>query len=779
MRLIKRTAKKRDAKSLLAFKSLRVKIVLLALIPIFFVMGVVSITAYQAVIKTARDVGERRDIELARIAAARLAENLSQYVRNLQNLAASDHCRSLNPKRIGSLLNATGSWLYLYDGGVTVYNHKGGTVWSTPYSDRKLSGAFPFPASFDQLRRTLRPVFSNVFHTAPSDVEVIMIGVPIIGLDGNFKGALTGLCSVKYSLLGTTYSRVLEFKSGHSAYAYLVDGNGRVLYHRHSSLLGTMMKQSDPVARVMRGESGAMLTRGPTGKLIISGFAPVPGTGWGIITNEDWAVLNKPIIAYIKYFWGLLWVGGILSALLIFIFISRCLKPIAGLTRGAEQIAAGKFDKITVRRTGDELEDLALRFNTMADALKDSFTSLEKRVIELNQTRNALEESRERFVLFMEHLPGRAFIQDREGNVVFANRLHQKTLATAQTRASVLPSPDPWMQKGASVTESSEIMVDTGDIKKSEEVYRTREGVTDWLTYRFPIYADQVPRFTGGIAINITERKRAEEELARHRNHLEELVKERTRDLEAAQEELIKHEKLSMLGQLTATVSHELRNPLSVIHSSIYYLRRICHEADEKTCQHLGRIEEQVQMCDTIVNDLLDYTRARQPDPVFEQINPFLEKVLDQLQIPANVSLVRELAPEMPIVPFDRNKLQRVVTNLVDNAVNAVQMRMEKTNAADDLYEPEVRVATLAARNSVRLRVADNGVGMTPQVADRAFDPLYTTWARGVGLGLAIVKKIADEHNGMVYLDTQPDHGTRITVEIPRWGQNDCQQKGA
>jgi signal transduction histidine kinase len=642
IRLLRRLSKNRDGKSVLAFKSLRVKVVVLALVPIFLVMGAVSITAYQAVVKTARDVVERRDIELARIAAARLAENLSQYVRNLQNLAATDDCRSLHPSRIGNLLNATGSWLYLYDGGVTVYNRNGGTVWSTPYSDRKISESFPFPVLFSQLRRTLRPVFSNVFSTGPADMEVIMIGVPIIGPEGDFIGALTGLCSVKYSLLGTTYSRVLEFKSGRSAYAYLVDGDGRVLYHRHSSLLGTMMKKAGPVAKVIRGESGAMLTRSSTGEQIISGFAPVPGTGWGIITNEDWAVVSKPIIAYIKYFWGMLWAGGILSALLIFIFISRSLKPIVGLTRGAEQIAAGKFDKITVHPTGDELEDLALQFNTMADALKDSFASL-----------------------------------------------------------------------------------------------------------------------------------------ARHRNHLEELVEERTRDLEAAQEELIKHEKLSMLGQLTATVSHELRNPLGVIRSSIYYLQRTCPEAEEKTFQHLNRIKEQVQMCDTIVNDLLDYTRARQPDPVFEQINPFLEKILDQLGIPENVRLVRQLAPEMPIVPFDRNKLQRVVTNLVENAVNAVQMRLEKTNGIQEVYEPEVRVATHAARNSVRLEVADNGVGMTAQVAERAFDPLYTTRARGVGLGLAIVKKIADEHNGTVHLDTQPDQGTRITVEIPRWGQNAKKQKEA
>ena len=161
---------------MLALKSLRVKIVLLALIPIIFVMGAVTVIAYEAIVKTARDVVQRRDTELARIAAARLAENLNRYVRILQDLAASDGCRSLQPDKIGDVINAASSWLYLFDGGVTVYNPEGGTVWSSPYAAHELAETFPFPALFDQLRHTLRPAFSDVFNNAPAGKDVVMIG---------------------------------------------------------------------------------------------------------------------------------------------------------------------------------------------------------------------------------------------------------------------------------------------------------------------------------------------------------------------------------------------------------------------------------------------------------------------------------------------------------------------------------------------------------------------------------------------------------------------------
>ena len=262
-------------------------------------------------------------------------------------------------------------------------------------------------------------------------------------------------------------------------------------------------------------------------------------------------------------------------------------------------------------------------------------------------------------------------------------------------------------------------------------------------------------------------RKQAEEELAKHRDHLEELVKERTRDLEAAQKELIKRERLSVLGQLTATVSHEIRNPLGVIRSSAFYLQRKLGHADEKITKHLNRVERQVDLCDSIVDELLEYTRGRHSKATQGEINPWLEKVLDEITIPENVVLVTEYSPDLPMVRFDRDKMHRVVFNLVNNALQAITASHDSLNEKQGPYQPQVKVSTSVADNGICIEVADNGIGMDDKTAGRAFEPLFTTSARGTGLGLAIVRKIVKEHGGHVSLDSTPNHGTKVTLVIP------------
>jgi len=255
--------------------------------------------------------------------------------------------------------------------------------------------------------------------------------------------------------------------------------------------------------------------------------------------------------------------------------------------------------------------------------------------------------------------------------------------------------------------------------------------------------------------------------LTHYASELEQKVKERTRDLEAAQEELIKRERLSVLGQLTAIVSHELRNPLGVIRSSVYFLSRKFSGSDEKTAKHLNRIEQQVGLCDSIIGELLEYTRGRRVATVQGELNPWLEELLDQIPKPDSVSILRTLSPSLPPVHFDREKLRRVIVNLVENAVQAVVARQNAAAEQHKPYSPQVRVTTSPADKGVRIEVEDNGIGMAQQTADRAFEPLFTTRARGTGLGLAIVKKIVEEHGGTVSLTSRREAGTTLTVVIP------------
>lgn len=265
--------------------------------------------------------------------------------------------------------------------------------------------------------------------------------------------------------------------------------------------------------------------------------------------------------------------------------------------------------------------------------------------------------------------------------------------------------------------------------------------------------------------------------LTQHASELEEKVMERTRDLRAAQEELIKRERLSVLGQLTAIVSHELRNPLGVIRSSAYYLSRKLGGGDDKTDKHLTRIEQQVGLCDAIIGELLEYTRGRRSTVVQGEINPWLEEILDQMTTPNSVPLLRNLSPLLPPVQFDREKMRRVVINLVENAVQAVLARETAAEEEGLSYKPFVRVSTSIAGRGIRIEVEDNGTGMDRETARHAFEPLFTTRARGTGLGLAIVRKIIDEHGGSVSLKSETDVGTTVEFVIPGGSQPSREQE--
>ena len=224
-----------------SIRSLRLKTLLSALVPMALVLVAMALIVLYEYGRVAQDVVEQRDTELARVSAARLSEGLSQYSRLLQEIAAGDDVRSMEPARLALASEEAQDLLYVFDAGLAVYDSEGLALAPRQGMD------FPIPSKLDEMRRTLRPVFSDVFQNEISGEDVMLIGVPIVGSDGDLKGVLAGMSTVKYSLLGSTYAEMLEFKAGRSGYAYLVDGNGQVVYHRHSSQVGGSLADTDPV----------------------------------------------------------------------------------------------------------------------------------------------------------------------------------------------------------------------------------------------------------------------------------------------------------------------------------------------------------------------------------------------------------------------------------------------------------------------------------------------------------------------------------------------------
>ncbi len=267
------------------------------------------------------------------------------------------------------------------------------------------------------------------------------------------------------------------------------------------------------------------------------------------------------------------------------------------------------------------------------------------------------------------------------------------------------------------------------------------------------------------IATDITERKRADEELKRHRERLEELVAERTAALEAAHRELVDKERLAVLGRLTASVAHELRNPLGTVRTSFYTLRDhlLRHGADIESIWRRG--ERNILRCDRIIEELLDYARGTPPELVFTPIDEWLAEVLDEYQLPDGLDLKRELHAAVDI-EIDRERLRRCILNILQNAVAA----LEDARPA----RREIVVSSGGAAERVEIRVRDTGPGIPADDLPRIWEPLYSTRAFGVGLGLPIVRQIMEQHGGGIEIDSEVGRGTTAVLWLPRPGSREA-----
>jgi signal transduction histidine kinase len=228
--------------------------------------------------------------------------------------------------------------------------------------------------------------------------------------------------------------------------------------------------------------------------------------------------------------------------------------------------------------------------------------------------------------------------------------------------------------------------------------------------------------------------------------------------LETYREDLLaqqaRTERLATFGQLVGSIGHDLRNPLSVIETSLYILRARLGD-DERARKHADRIGEQLAVANGIIGNLLDMIRHR---PLARQRVSLADVVggaAAAVRRPASVSLVLDGLDALPPVEGDPVQLRQVVVNLLDNAVHAASP------------EGEVAVRGRSEAEAVALSVEDTGPGVDPATRRRLFEPLITTKERGIGLGLALVKRIAERHGGSVEYAERSGGGARFTVRLP------------
>ena len=187
-------------------KSLRIKVLLSALVPFTLVIVVVALIVLYTYERVARNVVEQRDAELAKITAARLSEGLSLRSQVLNNLAADDDVQSMEPARLRRALEAVQDQLFVFAAGVVVYDRERVAVWSDLFAFERRGKAFPIPSEFESVRNSSQAHFSDVFMDNLSGEHAVLSGVPIVASGGEFMGVLVGLDTLRSLVSDATYS---------------------------------------------------------------------------------------------------------------------------------------------------------------------------------------------------------------------------------------------------------------------------------------------------------------------------------------------------------------------------------------------------------------------------------------------------------------------------------------------------------------------------------------------------------------------------------------------
>jgi len=228
------------------------------------------------------------------------------------------------------------------------------------------------------------------------------------------------------------------------------------------------------------------------------------------------------------------------------------------------------------------------------------------------------------------------------------------------------------------------------------------------------------------------------------RNRLSFEVEKKTR-------ELIKSEKMASVGQLSSRLVHDLRNPLTVVKSTVELLKLGNKEMDQKTSEKFERIQRALKKISYQIEDVLDFVRQSELHLKRQSISEILESAISSMEIPSTIKFRNDL--RKVVVNCDARKLEAVFTNMITNGIQAVKDK------------GEIKIKTLDDGDYAIIKIEDSGPGIQKSSMENIFEPLFTTKETGTGLGLSICKSIVEQHGGSIEVSSPP---TVFTIRLPK-----------
>ena len=448
------------------------------------------------------------------------------------------------------------------------------------------------------------------------------------------------------------------------------------------------------------------------GKIVIGAISPIPQTGWSFISE----------IEKNEAFQGIIFIQVLLSSIIAIVltiiigtsfhFASSLANPIKKLQRYAEEAEKGNFEIIPTTSTKDEMGDLTKSFKGMLETLKDT-SDIQSQLAIQNNLRRALDESTI------------VSIFDTNAKIIHVNDNFCRV--SKYSRDELIGQNHSMLRSGEHPKGFYSNLwkkISSGKTWHGEICNRAKDGSLFWNDVTIVPFSDKNGKITEYVSIryDVTEQK--------------ELSKK-----------LIDTERLSAIGELSARMSHDIRNPLSIISNDINILKAKKLLDKKQTL----RMEGAMQRITHQIDEVLDFVRQTPLSTTTFDLFGLVRRCIEEMKIPDDVKV--KLEGQGINFEGDKEKMEIVLINLIFNAVQAV----------DGNGNVEIRLSE--TDSEVKIEVEDSGSGISIKPIEKIFDPLVTSKQKGTGLGLASVKNIVEQHMGTVSVTNNP---TVFTVRIPR-----------